>query len=103
MNKELFMNEVKDSCLRSERVLLKKGDEYSGDKDRLEQFHRAGAAQNINPAQALIGMAAKHFTSICDMSKNPTRYSLKHWREKTTDLRNYTLLLDALLKDLGVE
>ena len=102
MNKELFINEVKDSCLRSERVLLKKEPEYTIDGDRLGHFKRAGAAQNKNPADALVGEAVKHFISVCDMSKNPTYYSLKQWREKTTDLRNYTLLLDALLKDLGV-
>jgi hypothetical protein len=97
------MNEVKDSFLRSERVLIKKEKEYSSGRDRLEQFHRAGAAQAINPAEALLGMATKHFTSIADMVKSPTSYSLKQWHEKTTDLRNYTFLLDALIKDLGVE
>lgn len=100
MNNENFMIEVEAAFLRSKRVLLRKQEEYAGEYDRLEQFHRAGAAQNINSAQALIGMAMKHVTSIADMSKHPTLHNLKKWREKLTDLRNYTFLLEALLIDM---
>lgn len=97
------MIEVENSHNRSKKVLLKKKDEYSGDRDRLEQFYRAGAAQNIGSCEALMGMATKHFTSIADMVKDPHNYSLKKWNEKLTDLRNYTYLLDALLRDIGVK
>lgn len=103
MNNDLFQIEVENSCNRSKRVLIKKGSEYSGKEDRLEQFYRAGAAQNINPCEALVGMMAKHFTSVCDLAKDPTMHNLKKWREKTGDLRNYTILLEALLLDIGVE
>lgn len=103
MDNQQFMIEVENSHNRSKRVLLKKEKEYSSGKDRLEQFHRAGAAQDINPAEALVGMMTKHFTSLCDYAKDPTSHNLCQWREKTGDLRNYTILLEALLLDLGVE
>ena len=103
MNNQEFMIEVENSHNRSKRLLMKKGKEYSSGKDRLDQFYRAGASQNINPCQALIGMATKHYTSISDMVKAPTKYSLKQWNGKITDLRNYTLLLDALLRDMEVK
>ena len=104
MNNQEFMIEVENSHNRSKRLLLRKGKVYSTeDGDRLEQFYRAAAAQNINPCEALVGMATKHFTSIADMSKDPFEYSIKTWNEKITDLRNYTLLLDALLRDIIVE
>ena len=104
MNKEEFMIEVEKANLRSKRVLLKKGEEYSDeDGDRLEQFYRAAATANIEPTEALFGMAVKHITSLADMCKCPSLYNLKKFREKTTDLRNYTLLLDALLVDMGIE
>ena len=103
MNNENFMIEVEAAFLRSKRVLLRKQEEYASGNDRLEQFYRAGSAQNIESTQALIGMAMKHVTSIADMSKHPTLYNSKKWREKLTDLRNYTFLLDALLIDLGIE
>jgi len=104
MTNEEFMIEVEKSHLRSKRVLIKKASEYSQEgKDRLEQFYRAGMAEGVPSTQALIGMAMKHVTSIADMCKCPAMYNLKTWRGKVTDLRNYTLLLDALLVDIGVE
>ena len=103
MNNENFMIEVEAAFLRSKRVLLRKQEEYAGEHDRLEQFYRVGAAHDIEPTQALIGMAMKHVTSIADMSKHPTLYNSKKWREKLTDLRNYTFLLEALLVDQGIE
>ena len=100
MDNQEFMIEVENSHNRSKRVLLKKQSEYtSGDTDRLEQFYRAGAAQAITAHSALIGMATKHFTSLTDMCKNPSKHNIKKWNEKLTDLRNYTLLLDALVRD----
>lgn len=103
MDNQHFMMEVEDAHSRSKRLLMKKESEYSEGDDRLVQFHAAGAAQQLPSTMALIGMAAKHFTSIAKMAKSPRSYSLKQWREKTTDLRNYTYLLDALLVDIGVE
>jgi len=99
MNSNEFMIEVENSHNRSKKVLLKKAIEYSSGKDRLGQFYRAGSAQAMPPHAALIGMAAKHFTSIADMCKRPLDFNLKQWNEKITDLRNYTLLLDALVRD----
>ena len=100
MTNERFMIELEDSFNRSKKVLIKKEKEYSKGRDRLEQFYRAGAAQNIKPTEALIGMATKHFTSMSDMCKNPLDYSLKEWDERIVDLRNYTFLLDALVRDV---
>lgn len=104
MNSQEFMIEVENSHNRSKKLLLKKGSEYATEKgNRLEQFYRVAMAQGVTPTSALIGMAMKHITSISDMAKNPLSYNLKTWREKVTDLRNYTLLLDALLIDMEVE
>ncbi len=103
MTNEEFLIEVENSHNRSKKLLIKKAAEYSGDKDRLEQFYRAGCAQLIPATLALIGMTTKHFTSIVDMAKHPEDFSLKKWNEKLTDLRNYTYLLDALVRDMGVE
>lgn len=103
MNNTEFMIEVENSHNRSKRLLIRKAAEYSGDEDRLEQFYRAGCAQMIPATSALMGMVTKHFTSIADMAKSPLDHSLKKWNEKLTDLRNYTYLLDALVRDLGAK
>jgi len=47
--------------------------------------------------------AKENFTSICDMAKDPNSYTLKQWNDKVTDLRNYTYLLDALVRDMRKE
>lgn len=100
MDNERFMLEVEKSHNRSKSLLIKKRKEYTlGDRDRLEHFYRAGAAQAVPPHFALMGMAVKHFTSISDMCRNPTNYSIRQWNSKITDLRNYTYLLDALVRD----
>ena len=101
MTNEQFMAHIHLATLRRVEVLKKKEKEYSNGKDRLEQFHRAASAQNINPTEALIGMATKHFTSITDMCKDPTNYTNKRWNEKLDDLRNYMDLLDALVTDIN--
>ena len=101
MDNQTFMIEVENSHNRSKKVLLKKEKEYNMEStNRLNQFYRAGSIQNINPCEALVGMATKHFTSIVDMCKNPSDHLIEEWDEKLTDLRNYTYLLDALVRDM---
>ncbi len=102
MNNERFMIEIDKAHLRSKTTLLKKEKEYSSGRNRLEQFYRAGHAQFIQPTEALMGMATKHFTSLADMCKNPEEFTTNQWREKVGDLRNYTYLLEALLIDMEV-
>ena len=103
MTSEEFAIEVDKSVSRSKSILIKKGVEYSQDNDRLGQFYRAGSIQGIPAPQALVGMAMKHITSLADMVKNPSAYSLKKFDEKIADLRNYTILLDALLRDIDIK
>ena len=104
MTNDEFMIEVENSHNRSKKLLIKKTAEYTlDDEDRLDQFYRLGAAQSIRPTEALVGLPAKRFTLIADMTRNPGKFSLKRWNEKLTDLRNYTYLLDALVRDIEVE
>jgi len=103
MTNEEFQIEVEKAILRSKQILNKKEKEYSDGRDRLCQFKQVGTLNDIAPTEALWGMASKHISSLASMVKSPTSYNLKQWREKLNDLRNYTLLLDALLIDIGVE
>jgi len=99
-----FEIEFKKSVMRSKLTLIDKAKEYAvKNPDRLNQFYRAAEVQGINPAEALIGMATKHYTSICDMAKAPKDYTLSQWNEKLGDLRNYTFLLDALVRDMEIK
>lgn len=99
-----FIEVVSLARVRSIEILRKKGSEYTtSDGDRLGQFFEAGNLSDTNAARALVGMMAKHYSSIVDMAKHPTSYNLKTWREKLDDLRNYTLLLEGVLIDMGVK
>ena len=102
MTNEDFTIEVENSFIRSRKVMIKKAKEYAVENDRLDNFKRAGAAQGIPPTMALIGMAAKHFVSITEMAKEPNNFTIPQWHEKTGDLKNYMVLLEALLIDLEV-
>ncbi len=102
MTSEEFEANLEASFSRAKDVLGTKAQYYSSDIDRLHNFKAAGGAQNVNPVQALVGMMTKHYISVCDMSKDPTGYSLEQWNEKLGDLRNYALLCEALIRDIGV-
>jgi hypothetical protein len=103
MTNEEFEVVVEEAIQRTKDTLNAKGIEYSGTTDRLEQFKIAGELQDINPAQALFGMMAKHIISVAKMVNNPMQYTKAEWLEKNGDLRNYTILLEAVLVDIGVE
>jgi methanogenic corrinoid protein MtbC1 len=100
MTNEEFISHNEEAYFRRVALLDIKRKVYSGNKDRLEQFHRAAAAQNIKPTEALVGMATKHFTVITDMAKEPQMFTFKQWHESLDDLRNYMDLLDALVDDI---
>jgi hypothetical protein len=89
-----------DHCLD---VLETKSAEYSFSGDRLEHFKNSAAEQDINPKQALWGMASKHFVSINGMCKADLKAkdlrAKNLWREKITDSLNYLFLLWALVEE----
>lgn len=103
MTNEQFQLEIEKMFLRSKNTLVRKEKEYSEGTDRLDQFKKVAIMNDISPAEALWGMASKHVTSVASMTKDPKMYNMKTWREKLGDLRNYTLLLEALLIDLEVK
>jgi hypothetical protein len=102
MNTETFMLELDSAFNRAKRTLTAKASIYAPNLDRLENFKCAAGAQNINPVEALVGMMTKHYVSVCVMAKNPLAYDIKKWNEKLGDLRNYVLLCEALIRDIGV-
>ena len=101
MTNEQFITHIEEAFTRRKELLARKGKMYSGKRDRLEQFDRAGKAQNILPTEALMGMATKHFTFIADMCKDPSNYTENQWYESLDDLRNYMDLLDTLATDIN--
>jgi len=101
MKAKEFMKLCNEGHERSRRILLQKSHEYSThDGNRLQQFYDIAEIASKTPTEALIDQAMKHVTSISTMSKDPGAFDIEEWDEKLTDLRNYTYLMDALVRDM---
>ena len=101
MNTPDFNVIVGDQVERIKNVLVKKAAEYNLDTDRLSVFKHAAALSEETPEQALYGFMLKHIISITDMINSKETYSEELWNEKITDICNYLILLQGLLKDTG--
>ena len=100
MDQKTFKKIVNESHKRCIKILNKKEKEYSEGKDRLDQFKKVASFRSTNPADALYGMAVKHFSSLSDMCKDPTNYPIEMWEEKIIDAHNYLYLLTAIIKEM---
>jgi hypothetical protein len=102
MKSDEFDELVKEENRASVEMLKAKAAEYATDDDRLSNFKEAAGLRNIHTTDALVGMLVKHWVSVSDMAKDPFLHCPLRWDEKLRDCRNYTYLLKALLKDLGI-
>ena len=94
-------------------VLLKKGDEYSTEGDKLHNFKRSveiakglygeyELSPHLTPLTCLLGMALKHHTSIADINSGTTKnITIELLFEKFGDAINYAVLADAIQLDNG--
>lgn len=103
MTEDQFMNLVDMATLRSRKLLQRKALEYQEGDDRLSQFKKMGAMEDKPSTECLFTLMDKHITSIAKMVKHPTLYNSKMWRGKLDDIRNYAVLLEGVLADIGVE
>jgi hypothetical protein len=90
---------ILDEC---RQTLSKKATEYATDADRLHNFKQAAAIENSTPEKALRGMLTKHIVSVYDMItqvESGKSFPLPLWREKCGDIRNYMILLEALVAE----
>jgi hypothetical protein len=101
MNTPEFNKVVESQLDRIRNVLVKKATEYNLDEDRLSVFKHAAALSNETPEQALYGFMLKHIISITDMVNSEKIYTEELWNEKITDICNYLILLQGLLRDTG--
>ena len=96
-----FNKVVEDQLDRIRNVLVKKAAEYNLDDDRLSVFKHAAALSEETPEQALYGFMLKHLISVTDLINSKGTYSEELWNEKITDICNYLILLQGLLRDTG--
>ena len=101
MNTPDFNVVVESQLERIRNVLVKKAAEYKLDADRLSVFKHAAALSEETPEQVLYGFMLKHIISVTDMVNSKATYSEELWNEKITDICNYLILLQGLLRDTG--
>jgi hypothetical protein len=96
---------VKNRLFETERVLGAKADEYARG-DRLSNFKKAADLLGCTPERALLGFAMKHIVALADFVADleaGKNQPMSRWTEKTGDIINYMILLEALLVDRQTE
>jgi hypothetical protein len=103
MTEERFDRLVDEILDETRSMLIRKGIEYSAaSPDRLHNFKQAGKIENRIPEQVLISFMTKHIVSVYDLVDQLSNGSLAElhvWREKCGDIRNYLILLEALVAE----
>jgi hypothetical protein len=99
MNATEFEDFLEGKLRETRMVLATKGNEYAHG-DRLSNFKRAAEFLDCTPEKALWGFVSKHIIAlndfIADLEKGRMT-PIEQWEEKIGDIRNYMVLLDALV------
>lgn len=101
MKSDLFDNIVGEQIQICEDMLIRKGDEYADNTDRLHNFRAAAGLKGENMLEALSGFMSKHTISIYDMLHSGEKYTNEQWTEKITDHINYLLILKAIVNEVN--
>ena len=102
MNADQFGLLLDERLASIKAVLGSKAKEYAIG-DRLYNFKRAAEIARTTPQKALFGMFLKHLVSVLDLIEGsipPTDHLIN---EKIGDTINYLILLEAILKEPGIQ
>lgn len=107
MNDETFINHLNQLQALEKKILSSKAEEYAHG-DRLSNFYDAAEFNKTSPHDALWGMVTKHLIAVRDFihGLDPDNLDVDHpeqWFEKLGDIRNYMMLLSAILYDTSDE
>lgn len=107
MNRKDFDQVVKDTVKSTADLLVIKGEEYSGNDDRLSNFKRGSERIGITSLQVALIYASKHFDAICTYVKkdsfNREQILSEPIEGRFDDLINYCILMKALVKERNEE
>lgn len=100
MTAEVFNELVERKLSETRNQLIRKGAEYAKGADRLSNFKAAGMLLGEPPEKVLFGFVIKHFVALRDfIYDGGSEVTIEAWAEKTGDVRNYMILLDALVEE----
>jgi len=89
-----FLTELQE---HQTKVLLGKNAEYAPGEDKLENFKVGARISGKKPQEVLWMYALKHLASVMDLVDGKLTYTPELAQEKLGDLRNYLVLLEALM------
>jgi len=99
MNHENFNGLLAEIQADQMRVMASKNGEYAPGDDKLANFKKGAKALGVSPEQCLWGYCMKHIISIQDIINGDAGYTPDILREKCGDVRNYTVLLEAIMEE----
>ena len=102
MTHEEFMEFVVDYESECDAIFEDRKEKYSVREDRLSQFFYAAKDDRCSPLEALRRMMSKHWTFMRILCENGET-DIATWDTCLMDLRNYSLLAAALIRDERVQ
>ncbi len=103
MNQQDFTQLVDDTLVACRQLLVVKGGEYAGSKDRLANFKRGSDLTGSTPLQVALVYMSKHYDSICTYVKKDAAGQEQVLSEaidgRFDDMINYCMLMKALIKE----
>lgn len=102
MESEKFNEAIEARLELIRSSLLKKGEEYARNNDKLHNFHEGAKLTGQRPTRVLDGFLLKHIISYRDMLNDIDNGKLIDEdvvREKLGDIINYFILQEVLILD----
>lgn len=96
MNRGEFNNSVNNTLKRCENTLVKKNKEYAPNDDPLNNFREGSEMSGMSMEQVLFMYCLKHLVSLRDIVFEKVPSNTELLREKTGDIINYMVLLNAI-------
>lgn len=96
MNREEFNISVNNTLKRCENTLIKKNKEYAPNDDPLNNFKEGAEMSGLSMEQVLFMYCLKHLVSLRDIVFKKVDSDTEMLREKTGDIINYMVLLNAI-------
>lgn len=97
MNRNEFNVSVNNTLKRCEDTLIKKNKEYAPNDDPLNNFKEGSEMSGLTMEQVLFMYCLKHLVSLRDIVFGKVEADTEMIREKTGDIINYMVLLNAII------
>lgn len=99
MSPEVFNNICNNVHEDVMNLLNSKAREYGPGSDRFNHNKKLATMLGTNPVFATVCEASKHYITICDMAKEPDKYTPDEWNGRLFDMIAYLYIITALLDD----